>query len=291
MTDLREKTQEKPQVLVLGGGSLVGGYLLPMLAEAGYRGYVVSRKPIDAGLSFAWLATNEVQSASWHLQDRAIIISLWPVWLLGPVMAQFLGASQIIALSSTSLFGKAASMDPEEKRLVENIATAERQVQVNSETFRIPYTILRPTLIYDCINDHSITFIASIMRRFGFFLVSGQAAGLRQPVHAQDVAQAIFNSIGNERVFNKSLNVAGGETITYFTMIRRIAEAVKRRARIIPCPKSILKAMLQVMRWLNLTDLSPSLFDRMHQDLAYDSWESEQLLNLKPRGFMPEFRE
>src|SRR6201999_1347111 len=110
---------------------------------------------------------------------RAIIISLWPVWLLGPVMAQFLGASQLIALSSTSLFGKANSLDPEEQELVKNISNAEQLVRVNSETFRIPYTILRPTLIYDCKSDHSITFIANIIRRFGFFLVAGQATGLR----------------------------------------------------------------------------------------------------------------
>jgi nucleoside-diphosphate-sugar epimerase len=275
----------------MGGGSLVGHYLLPLLAEAGYRGYVVSRKRIDAGLSFAWLSSNEVQSASWHLQDRAIIISLWPIWLLGPVMAQFLGASQLIALSSTSLFGKAGSLDPDEQMLVTNISSAEQLVRVNSETFRIPYTILRPTLIYDCIRDHSITFIARIIKRFGFFLVAGTAAGLRQPIHAQDVAQAIVNSIGNEAAYNKSLNVAGGETITYFTMIRRIAESVHRRARIFPCPKVFLKTLLVVMRMFNLTDLSPSLFDRMNQDLAYDSAEAERLLKLKPRDFMPVFPE
>ncbi|HVY12379.1 MAG TPA: hypothetical protein VHB73_02310 [Alphaproteobacteria bacterium] len=283
-------SDSKPQILILGGGSLVGHYLLPMLAEAGYRGYVVSRQKIDAGLSFAWLSAHDVQNASWHLQDRAVIISLWPIWLLGPVMMQFLGAAQLIALSSTSLFGKAGSLDPEEQELVKNIATAEDQVRVHAETFRIPYTILRPTLIYDGVFDHSITFIANIIRKFGFFLVSGTAAGLRQPVHAQDVAQAIVNSIGNEKAYNKSLNVAGGETITYFTMIRRVSEAVGRKVRIIPCPKSILKAMLQTMRLLNLTNLSPSLFDRMNNDLVYDSFETEQILNTRPRAFLPEFK-
>jgi nucleoside-diphosphate-sugar epimerase len=284
-------SMEKPQVLVLGGGSIVGNWLLPMLAEAGFRGYVVSRKRMDTGLSFAWLSSNEVQSASWHLQERAVIISLWPIWLLGPVMAQFLGASQLIALSSTSLFGKAGSLDPAEQELVKNIDQAEQQVRINSETFRIPYTILRPTLIYDCVHDHSITFIANIIRKFGFFLVSGRAMGLRQPVHAQDVAQAIINSIGNEKVYNKSVNLPGGETITYFTMIRRVAEAVGRRTQIIPCPTFILKNMLAFMRMMNLTDLSPSLFERMNHDLAYDGQEAQQLLNFHPREFMPEFKE
>ncbi len=279
----------KQQVLVLGGGSLVGNYLLPLLAEQGYRGYVVSRKKTDTGLNFAWLPTNEVQDASWHLHDRAVIISLWPIWLLGPVMPQFLGASQLITLSSTSLFGKAKSLDAQEKELVRKIGNAEEVVRVNSETFRIPYTILRPTLIYDCINDGNITFIAKMIKRFGFFMVSGEAMGLRQPIHAQDVAQAVVNSIGNKAAYNKSINVTGGETITYFTMIRRVAEALGRPIRIFSFPTFFLKNLLRVVRAMGLTNLSPSLFERMNHDLAYDSTDALSILKLNARDFKPEF--
>lgn len=284
-------TDGKQQVLVLGGGSLVGNYLLPLLAERGYRGYIVSRKKIDAGLNFAWLPTSEVQDASWHLQAKAIIISLWPIWLLGPIMPQFLGAAQLIALSSTSLFGKSGSFDPIEKELVKRIARAEEQVRISSETFRIPYTILRPTLIYDCVADRSITFIANIIKRFGFFIVSSEAAGLRQPIHAEDVAQAVLRCIGNEKAYNKSLNVPGGETVTYFTMIRRVFESLGVRTRILSLPAIIPKMLLYVMRFLDFTQLSPSLFDRMSQDLAYDGSEAEEVLGFRPRGFEPKFPE
>jgi nucleoside-diphosphate-sugar epimerase len=280
---------QKQQILILGGGSLVGEYLLPLLAERGYRGYVVSRKRIDGGLHFAWLSTAEVQDASWHLQDKAVIISLWPIWLLGPIMPQFLGASQLIALSSTSLFGKANSLDPAEKELVESISKAEAHVRVNCETFRIPFTVLRPTLIYDGIRDHSITFIAEIIKRFGFFMVAGDAKGLRQPIHAEDVAIAIASAINNEKSYNKSLNITGGETISYFTMIRRVSEALGRSINIIPSPKFLLKGLLHIMRALNFTDLSPSLFDRMNQDLAYDSTEAVEVLGIRPRDFYPKF--
>jgi nucleoside-diphosphate-sugar epimerase len=282
-------SEPKQQVLVLGGGSLVGRYLLPLLAERGYRGYVVSRKRIDTGLNFAWLPANEVQDASWHLQARAIIISLWPIWLLGPIMPQFLGASQLIALSSTALFGK--ERGDEERELVRRIARAEEQVRISAETFRIPYTVLRPTLIYDCVNDQSITFIADIIRNFGFFLVAGEASGLRQPVHAQDVAIAILNSIHNPGAYDRALDLTGGETITYFTMIRRVAEAVGRPVRIIPCPTFLLKGMLQAARMMNFTRLSPSLFERMNQDLFFDGSEAVRVLNFHPRDFMPSFLE
>ena len=70
-----------------------------------------------------------------------------------------------------------------------------------------------------------------------------------------------------------------------------MAEAVGRRTHIIPCPTFILKNMLVVMRLLNFTDLSPSLFERMNHDLAYDGTEAEQFLNFRPRDFMPEFKD
>lgn len=279
----------RQQVLVLGGGSLVGNYLMPLLEQRGYRGYVVSRKKIETTANFTWLPSHEVQDASWHLQDRAIIISLWPLWLLVPIMTQFLGAAQLIALSSTSLFGKTKEMDRQEREITKRIVSAEEHVRVNSETFRIPYTILRPTLIYDCVHDHSINFISQIIRRFGFFMVAGNAAGLRQPVHAEDVAQAIVNSIANEPAYNKLLYVTGGETITYFTMIRRVAEALKSPIRIITVPKFIPKLLLLIMRYLGFTELSPSLFDRMNQDLAFDGSETNKILNIAPRNFEPKF--
>lgn len=280
---------QKQQVLVLGGGSLVGKYLVPLLAEKGYRGYVVSRVKTDTGLNFAWLPTNEVQDASWHLHDRAVIISLWPIWLLGPVMPQFLGASQLITLSSISLFGKVNGLDKQEQELVKKISAAEELVRVNSETFRIPYTILRPTLIYDCINDQNVTFIARIIKRFGFFMVSGEAQGLRQPIHAQDVAQAVVNSIGNKDAYNKSFNITGGETVTYFTMIRRVAEALGRPIRIFSFPTFFLKNLLRIVRTMGLTTLSPSLFERMNQDLAYNGDDALKILKVTPRDFTPVF--
>ena len=44
------------------------------------------------------------------------------------------------------------------------------------------------------------------------------------------------------------------------------------------------------MRMLELTQLSPSLFDRMNQDLAYDAEEGLKILNYQPRDFLPVFK-
>jgi uncharacterized protein YbjT (DUF2867 family) len=97
------------------------------------------------------------------------------------------------------------------------------------------------------------------------------------------------NSIGNPLAFNKSYNITGGETVTYFTMIRRIAEALGRPIRIFSFPTFFLKNLLRVVRMMGLTTLSPSLFERMNQDLAYNGDEAVKELKLHPRDFNPVF--
>jgi nucleoside-diphosphate-sugar epimerase len=49
-------------------------------------------------------------------------------------------------------------------------------------------TLLRPTLIYGCGLDQNISRLARIIRLCRCMLVAGQARGLRQPVHADDLA-------------------------------------------------------------------------------------------------------
>ncbi|MBY0428558.1 MAG: hypothetical protein K2Q32_05005, partial [Alphaproteobacteria bacterium] len=94
---------------------------------------------------------------------------------------------------------------------------------------------------------------------------------------------------GNKEAYNKSFNIIGGETVTYFTMIRRVAESLGRPIRIFSFPTFFLKNLLRVVRAMGLTTLSPSLFDRMNQDLAYNGDESVKILKVTPRDFNPVF--
>ncbi len=59
----------------------------------------------------------------------------------------------------------------------------------------VEWIILRPTLIYGLGRDKNIAEIARFVRRFGFSPLFGKAKGLRQPLHAQDVAGACIAAL------------------------------------------------------------------------------------------------
>ena len=205
-------------------------------------------------------------------------------------MDRLAGASQLITLSSTSIHSKIASDDPAERALSARLAESEEHIFQAAGRIGLPVTVLRPTMIYDCETDRSINQIASVIRRFGFFAIAGSGRGLRQPIHARDVAEAIFRSIGNHNTMDKTLDLTGGETISYRTMVERIARGLGRKSPILSVPTFALKSLVYIVRSAGMTRHSPSFIDRMNEDLAYDNSEAIARLGFTPRGFDPEFR-
>ncbi|MEM7750383.1 MAG: hypothetical protein AAF346_19190, partial [Pseudomonadota bacterium] len=199
----------------------------------------------------------------------------------------FAQANQLIALSSTSVFTKQSSSDPGELRLSQRLQTAEELIQATSED--LPYTILRPTIIYDAETDVSINQIAKIIRRYGFFAVAGRGSGLRQPIHAADVAAMMVQCIERDAAKNVALNISGGEPLSYRKMVERIAVGIGTKPRIVSVPVWLLKGLVSVMRILKLTKHSPNMIDRMNNDMAFDNSKAVALLQIQPRKFHPAF--
>ncbi|MEQ1530588.1 MAG: NAD-dependent epimerase/dehydratase family protein, partial [Methylococcales bacterium] len=175
---------------VFGAGSLVGERLLLLLAESSARVFAYYRQKHERNeTNIEWLCLSYPQPNQHAIHSW---FCLAPIWIL-PDYFSFLEQHQVrrvVALSSTSRFSKLNSSDPEEQVMVKQLIAAEERLQIWAESKAIDWIILRPTLIYGYGRDKNITEIARFIKRFGFFPVFGKAQGLRQPVHAEDVAQA-----------------------------------------------------------------------------------------------------
>lgn len=276
--------------LILGAGSLVAPFLAQRLAALGHAGHGVSRHapgvPLHPG--FPWRRIDMAQPPDWPAMPGAVVVSALPLWLL-PAHVEALaeaGVAQLIAFSSTSVFAKAESPDPAERALAERLAEAEAQVASACEAAGIPWTLLRPTLIHAGGRDRNVSAVAAFIRRFGFFPVAHPASGLRQPVHADDLAGAAAAAVANPQAFNRAFNLPGGETLTYREMVSRIFAHTGKPPRILPLPSGLLRAALPLVQaWLPQR-YSPALFLRMNQDLAFDAAEAASALGYAPRTFL-----
>jgi nucleoside-diphosphate-sugar epimerase len=271
---------------------MVGECLLPALTEAGWHATAFSRDTVkDKNAGIEWRRLNDLRSAPSDERPEAIAwwISILPI----SVLPQYLdslraqGARRVVALSSTSRFTKVASPDPGEQAMVRALAEAESRLQAWAESSGIEWVILRPTLIYGRARDRNITVIARFIRRFGFFPVFGQASGLRQPVHAEDVATACLRALDAPPARNRAYNISGGETVTYREMVRRVFLALGRRPRTLPIPLWMFRLAIAGLRRLpRYRDWSPAMAERMEQDLVFDHAAARRDLGYRPRPFL-----
>ncbi len=196
------------------------------------------------------------------------------------------GAERIVVLSSTSVFTKTNSSDMDERKMIEQFMAAEAGLARWAQQRSIRYTILRPTMIYGRGLDRNVSQIAKIIRRFGCFPLFGAANGLRQPIHVDDVALACRRALEAGR--SVAYNISGGERISYRDMVARIFEVMGKKPRFFQAPLWMFRAVAPGVRLLpKFQDWSPSMAERMSQDLVFDNGEAQSDLGIAFRRFEP----
>lgn len=80
----------------------------------------------------------------------------------------------------------------------------------------IPYTILRPAILYGPFNyaPREGVFI-QLMVQQGLLPIISDADGCFQMIYVKDAANAVIRCMGNEKTYGKSYNLCGDEIVTY----------------------------------------------------------------------------
>lgn len=209
------------------------------------------------------------------------------LWMLPPAISSFAdaGIERIVCFSSTSIFSKALSHNPYERELVAKLIKAEADIASLCQKYNIAWTILRPTLIYGIGLDRNVTRIVQFIQKFGFFPVAGKARGLRQPVHADDLAIATFQILQHENTCQKSYNLCGGERLSYYEMIGRIFDTLGKKRRIIPI--HALPMLLNIYSGIiGKPEINGEIAERMNHDLVFDDYDARQDFSYTPRPFL-----
>lgn len=280
---------------VFGASSLVGRCLLPRLVAAGYCVRAFSRDPA---------AGKAVDSTrlKWHRFDLDaatalpevgrpdVVLHLAPLWLL-PAHLEALaarGMKQLIAFGSTSRFTKRDSSNPKERRLVAAFETAEREIEDNCTRLGTRWAIFRPTLIYSLGYDRNISVLASFIRRFRFFPLPGSGSGLRQPVHADDLAAACTDLLRTPGGWNQAYNLSGGQVLRYRAMVEAIFAKLGLRACVVCFSRAWWRPLLALARLMPAyRGITMEIIGRVNIDMCFDHDEATRNFGFSARKFEP----
>ena len=183
-------------IVLLGAGSFVAVPLVKQLLEQSYKLTVISRDINKLShfqregcqcLNLKRLQENDI--------NVDVVISLMPIWETARILPELKlnGLQKAILVSSSSVINKKDSSYAEDKALVASLQTAEDTVEIFLQAKGITSLILRPTMLFGYKKDGNISRIRSILKRFHIMPFLGKAQGLRQPIHADDLANAIFS--------------------------------------------------------------------------------------------------
>jgi nucleoside-diphosphate-sugar epimerase len=176
--------------LVIGATGIVGGYIVDQLLQAGERPIALSRSTRSSATDVEWLKGDLAEPAILKLPPVTTLYCTAHAGLLANALPRFYSPllTRVVAFTSTSIVTKIDSDIPAERETVRLWAEAEKQLIATCQELRVAWTVLRPTIIYDEGRDANITRLSRLIERFGFIPLAGTGSGLRQPVHAEDLA-------------------------------------------------------------------------------------------------------
>jgi len=193
-----------------------------------------------------------------------------------------------IIFSSSSVKTKQESDNPAERSQIQDMLALESDIQSFAKSSGLNLVIFRPTLIYGCGLDTNITRLANWIDRYGFMPVNGRADGLRQPVHANDLASVAITAMLSKETLPNVMFLTGGDTVSYSDMVKRIFTAMEKPAKLIRLPEWLFVLLARIAGVSKVgKGINTEMVKRQKFDLVFDDQQARELLNYNPRPFAP----
>ena len=282
-------------ILITGANGVVGYPLRERLIRERVNYCSVSRRPTD-------VVDKNIVQWDLHLQiddqvrEQLLVAKLdtlihcAPIWLLPNHLENLisLGIRRIVAFSSSSVISKQKSKDNSENQLVQQLIEGEEALKHICSDHNIAFTIFRPSMIYGYGRDQNVSHIANFIKKYGFMILVGQATGLRQPVHADDLVDASMTVLNESNTYNQTYHLAGAQVLSYRAMVEAIFVALQKRPKIISLPLPIFRLALKMAALFGRFSYTAEMADRMNSDLNYENSDAENDFSYAPQAFLSE---
>jgi nucleoside-diphosphate-sugar epimerase len=261
------------RVLLVGGTGFLGSFVARRLADR--NPLVLVRPTSDSSVLPAKLERRVGdldRAVDLHDVESVLYCASMGFGHVPPLVAQLeaAGVKRAIFVSTTAIFTSLPARSRAPRVQAEDA--------VRSSTFA--WTILRPTMIYGTARDRNISRLLRFLKRSPVFPICG-GDSLWQPVHVEDVADAVIAALDRPQAIGRAYNLAGAAPLTFRDLVRTGARAVgRRRIALVPVPLNAATLAARVTRIVR-----PEQIQRLAEDKAFDISAAVADLGYTPCSF------
>jgi nucleoside-diphosphate-sugar epimerase len=191
---------------------------------------------------------------------------------------------KVILVHTTGIYSKYRSYSDLYKQIEERI--------LEDSYPNTKYTILRPTMIYGNEKDHNMHKLVKFLNRHPLFPIFGSGGALMQPVHVEDLADAIFKAHESDVSQNKDYDLSGGSVVKYKEVLSLITKELGKKVFFIHIPiKLAILAARVYNKLFRKALISVEQVERLQEDKAYSNELAIKEINFTPRPFEVGIRE
>ncbi|HLO01663.1 MAG TPA: complex I NDUFA9 subunit family protein [Symbiobacteriaceae bacterium] len=270
-------------ILVAGGTGFLGSHIVQRLLQGGHRVMVLSRNPADLppgveGRPGDVRDQERLNKALQGIQTLVIAVQFPNAPVENPKKgltyvkidgegterlvkaAQQAGVKRLVYLS-----GAGAGEGRTEPWFIAK-EMAERAVRTSG----IPFTIIRPSWVYGP-EDKSLNKFVTFARLLPFVPVVGNGRTKVQPVHVDDVAEAVARALEVPAAVNQTYGIGGPAALTMDQIIREMLQTMGKRRPLLHNPTWLMKLVTAPLTLLPTPPLSPAAVDFVVQEAPVDN--------------------
>jgi nucleoside-diphosphate-sugar epimerase len=150
----------------------------------------------------------------------------------------------------------------------------------------LPWTIVRPTMIYGSERDKNVHRLLRFLDRWPLFPMFGPGTNLWQPVYHEDCAGAVLETLNHPETVDQSYDLPGAAPLTYLHLVKTAAAALGREPRLVRVPiEPVRRALVAAERLRLPLPVDSGQVMRLREDKAYPYEDAKRDLGYAPRPF------
>lgn len=274
------------RILLTGATGFTGSYVLPQLLKEEWEVVCFVRETSDTSslpldrIELRYGDLDDQESISRALEGMDVLVN---VASLGTGQASKIisaaktaGLKRAVFFSTTSIF---TTLNPGSKGIR---LEAEGLIQGSG----IPFTIIRPTMIYGSSRDRNLCKFIRFINRYPVFPVFGSGEFKLQPVYVEDLGQAVVSILSTEKSVGNIYNLSGGTEITHNEMIQMIARSLGKRIYLFRLPPKPFVLFLSLLEKISIKfPIKSEQIQRFNEHKIFSHQDAAEDFGYSPRSF------